>query len=78
MLFSLYYFSKLTNNNFYSLHQVPTSVDRAVAMASATGGPGIPVALTEDYESKQALSIAQSTVTSLRERLAQKEETLAR
>ena len=58
--------------------QVPTSVDRAVAMASVTGGPGLPVSLTEDYESKQALSIAQSTVASLRERLAQKEETLER
>ena len=53
-------------------------MDRAIAMASATGGPGLQVALTEDYESKQALNIAQSTVTSLRERLAQKEETLAR
>ena len=47
-------------------------------MATVTGGPGLPVALTEDYESKQALSVAQSTVSSLRDRLAQKEETLAR
>ena len=47
-------------------------------MASATGGPGVPLSLTEDYESKQALNVAQSTVTSLRERLAQKEETVAR
>ena len=31
-----------------------------------------------DYESKQALHIAQTTVVSLRERLEQKEETLAR
>ena len=53
-------------------------MDRAVAMASVTGGPGLPVSLTEDYESKQALSIAQSTVASLRDRLAQKEETLER
>ena len=53
-------------------------MDRALAMASATGGPGVPVALTEDYESKQALNIAQSTVASLRDRLAQKEETLER
>ena len=45
-------------------------------MASVTGSPGLPNALTEDYEPKQALSIAQSTVTSLRDRLAQKEETL--
>ena len=63
-------------DNFVYLYQVPTSVDRALVMASVTGGPGLPVALTEDYESKQALSIAQSTVTSLRDRLAQKEETL--
>ena len=47
-------------------------------MSSVTGGPGIPNALTEDYESKQALIIAQSTVNSLRDRLAQKEETLER
>ena len=67
-----------SNNTNYVILQVPTSVDRAVAMASVTGGPGLPVALTEDYESKQALSIAQSTVGSLRERLAQKEETLER
>ena len=31
-----------------------------------------------DYESKQALHIAQTTVVSLRERLEQKEETVAR
>ena len=34
--------------------------------------------LTEDYESKQALNVAQATISSLRERLAQKEETLTR
>ena len=56
--------------------QVPTSVDRAVAMATITGGPSM--AMTEDYESKHALDVAQATVSSLRERLAQKEETLKR
>ena len=72
-----YYLQRIKHfDNFDYLYQVPTSVDRALAMASVTGGPGLPVALTEDYESKQALSIAQSTVTSLRDRLAQKEETL--
>ena len=71
-------FIRSSNNTNYVILQVPTSVDRAVAMASVTGGPGLPVSLTEDYESKQALSIAQSTVASLRERLAQKEETLER
>ena len=68
-------FIRSSNNTNYVILQVPTSVDRAVAMASVTGGPGLAVSLTEDYESKQALSIAQSTVASLRERLAQKEET---
>ncbi len=59
--------------------QVPASVDRAVAAATIGGGSaGLSLALTEDYESKQALGIAQATVTSLRERLAQKEETLTR
>ena len=58
--------------------QIPASVDRAVAMATVTGGPGLPVSLTEDYESKHALGVAQATVVSLRERLAQKEETLGR
>ena len=76
--FSLKTFIRSSNNTNYGILQVPTSVDRAVAMASVTGGPGLPVSLTEDYESKQALSIAQSTVASLRERLAQKEETLER
>ena len=71
-------FIRSSNNTNYVIWQVPTSVDRAVAMASVTGGPGLAVSLTEDYESKQALSIAQSTVASLRERLAQKEETLER
>ena len=71
-------FIRSSNKTNQSYLQVPTSVDRAVAMASVTGGPGLPVSLTEDYESKQALSIAQSTVASLRERLAQKEETLER
>ena len=58
--------------------QVPSTVDRAMAIASVTGGRGLPVALTTDYESKQSLSIAQATVVSLRERLNQKEETLSR
>ena len=58
--------------------QVPSSVDRAFAAASVTGEPGLVQNLAVDYESKQALHIAQATVTSLRERLAQKEETLER
>ena len=41
--------------------QVPSSVDRAMAIASVTGDRGLPVALTTDYESKQSLSIAQAT-----------------
>ena len=56
---------------------MPTSVDRAVAMASVTSGK-LSLPLTEDYESKAALNVAQGTVTSLRERLKQKEETLER
>ena len=52
-------------------------MDRAIAMASVTSGK-FALPLTEDYESKQALNIAQGTVTSLRERLKQKEETLQR
>ena len=58
--------------------QIPQSVDRAYALASVTGDKGLPVSLTTDYESKQALHIAQTTIQSLRERLEQKEETLAR
>ncbi len=58
--------------------QVPSSVDRAMAIASVTGSNGLPVSLTTDYESKQALAVAQSTVSSLRERLEQKEETVTR
>lgn len=56
--------------------QVPASVDRALAMASVTGGSTL--ALSEDYETKRALNVAQQTVGSLRDRLAQKEETLER
>ena len=56
--------------------QVPASVDRALAMASVTGGSTL--ALSEDYETKRALNVAQQTVASLRDRLAQKEETLER
>ena len=58
--------------------QIPQSVDRAYAMASVTGDYGLPVSLTTDYESKQALHIAQTTIQSLRERLEQKEETVGR
>ena len=42
------------------LTQVPASVDRAVAMATVTSGK-LALPLTEDYESKQALNIAQVT-----------------
>ena len=58
--------------------QIPQTVDRAYAMASVTGDHGLPVSLTTDYESKQALHIAQTTIQSLRERLEQKEETVGR
>ncbi len=58
--------------------QVPSTVDAAMARASVTASHGLPVSLTTDYESKQALNIAQTTITSLRDRLAQKEETLTR
>lgn len=58
--------------------QVPSSVDRALAVASITGDHGLTLGLTTDYESKQSLNIAQATIVSLRERLEQKEETLAR
>ncbi|TRY62027.1 hypothetical protein TCAL_01502 [Tigriopus californicus] len=58
--------------------QVPASVDRALAVASVSGSSGLSNSLNQDYESKQALNIAQSIVTSLRARLEQKEETLTR
>lgn len=58
--------------------QVPASVERALAVASVTGSSGLSGSLNQDYESKQALNVAQSIVTSLRARLEQKEETLAR
>ena len=58
--------------------QIPNTIDRAMAISSVTGGGGLPVSLTTDYESKQALHIAQTTVVSLRERLEQKEETVGR
>ena len=51
-------------------------MDRALAVATVTGGATL--TLSEDYETKRALSVAQQTVSSLRERLAQKEETLER
>ena len=34
--------------------------------------------MTEDYEARRAFEVAQSTVVSLRDRLAQKEDTLKR
>ena len=56
--------------------QVPASVDRALAVATVTGGSTL--TLSEDYETKRALNVAQQTVASLRDRLTQKEETLER
>lgn len=58
--------------------QVPTTVDRAIAVASISGHGDLALPLTEDFEAKRGLSVAQSTITSLRERLEQKEETLKR
>ena len=59
---------------------MPTSVESALALTSVTGGggSGVGLAMTEDYEARRALDVAQSTVGSLRERLAQKEDTLKR
>ena len=51
-------------------------MDRALAVATVTGGSTL--SLSEDYETKRALNVAQQTVSSLRDRLAQKEETLER
>jgi hypothetical protein len=51
-------------------------VDRALAVATVTGGSTL--TLSEDYETKRALNVAQQTVSSLRDRLTQKEETLER
>ena len=64
--------------------QVPASVDRSVAVAAlGRGDPehpegGLTLPLTDDPGSRRALSVAQATVAGLRERLAQKEETVAR
>ena len=68
----------MKNVPFSDRLQMPQTVDRAYAMASVTGEHGLPVSLTTDYESKQALHIAQTTIQSLRERLEQKEETVGR
>ncbi len=51
-------------------------MDRALAVATVTGGSTL--TLSEDYETKRALNVAQQTVASLRDRLTQKEETLER
>lgn len=51
-------------------------MDRALAVATVTGGSTL--TLSEDYETKRALNVAQQTVSSLRDRLTQKEETLER
>jgi len=56
--------------------QVPTSVDSAIVMATVTGHGGHMEA--DDYEARHSLAVAQATVSSLRERLGQKEETLKR
>ena len=47
-----------------------------MAIATVTGGSTL--SLSEDYETRRALNVAQQTVSSLRDRLEQKEETLAR
>ena len=59
--------------------RLPASAERDQAIAKATapltsGAP--PAEAEEDYEGKQAVRVAQSTVHSLQQRIAQKEETL--
>ncbi|CAB4061295.1 unnamed protein product [Lepeophtheirus salmonis] len=58
--------------------RIPDTVDKLIAASTATGPSGFPLALSEDYESRQGLKIAQSTVECLRERLKQKEDILIR
>ena len=54
--------------------QLPTSVDRAIAITSVIGTPS----LTGSDDNKQATFVAQTTIESLRERLKQKEATMAK
>ena len=58
--------------------EIPASVDRAVAITSVIGQPGIPSALLPAPDNTQTLSIAQGTIDSLRERLKIKENTIAK
>ena len=53
--------------------QLPSSIDRAVAVTSVIGQPGL---VDDDIENKHAAMIAQTTIDSLRERLKQKESTM--
>ena len=58
--------------------QLPTSVNRAVAMTAAIGQPGMPASITDNLDSSNNWEVAQSTINSLRERLKQKETTMTR
>ena len=57
--------------------QLPSSVDRAIAITSVIGTPGL-AGGGDDVANKQVAMLAQSTIDSLRERLKQKESTMAR
>ena len=56
--------------------EIPASVDRAIAVSSVIGQPGVQSACLPDKENSQAAAIAHSTIDSLRERLTIKEETI--
>ena len=58
--------------------EIPASVDRAVAISSVIGQPGIPSACLPFNDNVVTMSIAQDTIDSLRERLKIKEETIAK
>ena len=55
--------------------QLPKSVDRAIAITSVIGEPAL---AEETVDNKHATMIAQTTIESLRERLKQKESTMAK
>ena len=56
--------------------ELPASVDRAMAVTSVIGQPGVQSACLPDQQNAQAAAIAHSTIESLRERLSLKEETI--
>ena len=56
--------------------EIPASVDRAIAINSVIGQPGIPSACVPQTNNSATLFVAQGTIDSLRERLKLKEETI--